>query len=970
MKRLKRLCILALCAAGIALQAENARPYRVDTVAGDPLKARIYTLENGLKVYLTVNHEKPYIQCYVAVRSGSKNDPAETTGLAHYFEHLMFKGTEQFGTTNYQAERPLLDDIERRFEAYRHTTDSLTRLRLYHEIDSVSQLASRYNIPNEYDKLMAGIGALSSNAYTSYDETVYEENIPANELDKWLMVQADRFMHNVIRGFHTELEAVYEEKNMSMANDNSKLIDNTFALLFPHHPYGTQTVIGTQEELKNPSITNIKQYYKTWYVPNNVAICMSGDLDPDSTIAAIDRYFGQWQPNPSLPQLKFAAEAPITQPLERTVWGQESESVMLSWRMPGYASPDYPKAMLLSMLLYNGQAGMLDLELNQQQRVLGSMAFLYGLQDHSAMILMGIPKRGQNLQRVRQLLLEEVERIRNGSFDERNLEAIVNNLKRQQMEMLDDNENRASNFVNAFVHELPWKEAVSRLNNLGNISRKELIEYARRTLGPDNYACVWKRQGIDTTEKKIPKPAITPIEANRDTASAFLKKVLAMPTKPVNPVFVDFQKDLQQLKTRNGTPVLYKQNTQNDLFSLTYLIERGTNDDKRLNTACTYLSYLGSKDMSPKALKEAFYRLACSLNIVSTKEQTYINLRGLNSNLKPALKLLAQLLENPQIDEGIYQNMVSDIIKQRDDDKASQARNFSALKSYAIYGPHSPENNVMSTEELQQTSPQSLVDLIKELLKTEHTIFYYGPDSEKSILDMLNRNNNANVTTAHEKSAFSIQPTTTDRLLLSPYKAKNTLMQQYANLGMTYNPKIEPLRVLFNAYFGESTNGIVFQEMRETRGLAYSAQAQMVKPERPEDPYIMIAHITTQNDKVADAADAFDDILNNMPASQPAFELAQQATLSELRNERIIKEDILWYYYDNHKLGQNTDPRIHLYQTIPSLKLKDLVEFQKTYLKDKHYTRFLTGEEKELDLKRLEKFGPLQRVSQKEIFGY
>lgn len=121
MKRLKRLCILALCAAGIALQAENARPYRVDSVAGDPLKARIYTLENGLKVYLTVNHEKPYIQCYVAVRSGSKNDPAETTGLAHYFEHLMFKGTEQFGTTNYQAERPLLDDIERRFEAYRHT---------------------------------------------------------------------------------------------------------------------------------------------------------------------------------------------------------------------------------------------------------------------------------------------------------------------------------------------------------------------------------------------------------------------------------------------------------------------------------------------------------------------------------------------------------------------------------------------------------------------------------------------------------------------------------------------------------------------------------------------------------------------------------------------------------------------------------------------------------------------------------
>lgn len=195
-------------------------------------------------------------------------------------------------------------------------------------------------------------------------------------------------------------------------------------------------------------------------------------------------------------------------------------------------------------------------------------------------------------------------------------------------------------------------------------------------------------------------------------------------------------------------------------------------------------------------------------------------------------------------------------------------------------------------------------------------------------------------------------------------------MQQYTNLGMTYNPQIEPLRVLFNAYFGESTNSIVFQEMRETRGLAYSAQAQMRKPTRPEDPYIMRASITTQNDKVADAADAFDDILDNMPASEPAFELAQQSTLSDLRNERILREDILWYYYNNRKMGLDTDPRINLYRTIPTLTLTDLMKFQQTYLKNKHYTRFLTGEEKEIDLKRLQKYGPLQRVSQKEIFGY
>ncbi len=956
--------------ACIGTQTATAAPIRVDSVKNDPLHARIYTLQNGLKVYLSVNRERPTIQCYVAVRSGSKNDPAETTGLAHYFEHLMFKGTERFGTTDYQAERPLLDDIEQRFEAYRHTTDSATRIRMYHEIDSVSQLASHYNIPNEYDKLMSGIGAQGSNAYTSYDQTVYEECIPSNELERWLTVQADRFMHNVVRGFHTELEAVYEEKNMSMASDNSKMVDNTFALLFPHHPYGTQTVIGTQEELKNPSITNIKRFYRTWYVPNNIAICMSGDLDPDSTVAAIERHFGAWAPNPNLPELRFSSETPLTQPVERTVWGRESESVMLSWRMPGYASPDYPKAMLLAMLLYNGQAGMLDLELNQQQRVLGSFAFLYGLQDHSALMLMGIPKRGQTLERVRELLLDEVKRLCDGAIDEKNLEAIVNNLRREHMEMLDNNEARATAMVEAFVYRLPWANAVNRLNSLGQISRKELIAYARQMLGTNNYACILKRQGPDPNEKKMPKPPITPIEANRDTASQFLKNVLRMKVRPVKPQFVDFERDLQRLKTKDGSTVLYKQNTLNDLFSLTYVVERGTNDDKRLSTACTYLSYLGTADMSPKALKEAFYRLACSLNIVSTHQRTYISLDGLGANMRPALKLLTSLLLTPQIDENIYRNMVSDILKTRDDQKMNQQQNFSALRSYALYGTHSPENNVMSETELQQTNPQSLIDLISQLLCTEHTILYYGPEEPRTLLQQIARNS-ARTGAANQPivrdTTYRISPTHTNRVLLSPYSAKNTLMQQVSNLGITYNARIEPLRVLFNAYFGGS---IVFQEMRETRGLAYSAQAELQQPENPNDPYVLMAYIATQNDKVADAADAFTQILSHMPASPAAFNLAQQATLQDLRNTRILKEDVLWYYYTNHRMGLTADPRIGLYEAIPKLTLQDLMNFQQHYISNRHYTRFLTGEEKDLDLKRLKKYGPLQRVSQQEIFGY
>ena len=266
------LCVLSACTKSSTV------PY--ESVPNDPMKARIYTLDNGLKVYLTVNKETPRIQTYIAVRVGGKNDPAETTGLAHYFEHLMFKGTTHFGTQDYEKEKPMLDEIERLFEVYRQTTDEAEREAIYHQIDSVSYEASKLAIPNEYDKLMAAIGATGTNAYTGFDQTVYVEDIPSNQIENWAKIQADRFENNVIRGFHTELETVYEEKNMSLTSDNRKVFEAILSALFPDHPYGTQTVLGTQENLKNPSITNIKNYHKTWYVPNNMAICMSGDLDP------------------------------------------------------------------------------------------------------------------------------------------------------------------------------------------------------------------------------------------------------------------------------------------------------------------------------------------------------------------------------------------------------------------------------------------------------------------------------------------------------------------------------------------------------------------------------------------------------------------------------------------------------------------------------------------------------------------
>ena len=408
------LLIAATAFALLTTACTDSSGYTYETVKNDPLKTRIYTLDNGLKVYMSVNKAEPRIETYIAVKVGGKNDPSETTGLAHYFEHLMFKGTQQFGTSNYEAEKPLLDQIEQLFEVYRKTTDDAERAAIYRQIDSISYEASKYAIPNEYDKLMSAIGALETNANTSMDRTVYIENIPSNQIENWARIQADRFKNVVIRGFHTELETIYEEKNMSLTDDNRKVYTTIGEVLYPNHPYGKQSVLGTQEHLKNPSITNVKNYHTQYYVPNNMAILLSGDFDPDQMIATIDKYFGDMQPNENIPQLAFEPEAPITKPIVKEVYGPDAANVTLAWRTDNAASDDAEYLLLASRILYNGQAGMIDLDLMQQQKVLDAFSYPDQRADYGALVLQGLPKAGQTLDEVRDLLLAEVAKLLNG----------------------------------------------------------------------------------------------------------------------------------------------------------------------------------------------------------------------------------------------------------------------------------------------------------------------------------------------------------------------------------------------------------------------------------------------------------------------------------------------------------------------------------------------------------------------------
>ncbi len=953
-----------------SMGAATAVARDVQTVDGDPMKTRIYTLDNGLKVYISQNNEKPRITAHIAVNTGSRNDPAETTGLAHYLEHLMFKGSQRFGTTDYEAEKPYLDKISALYEEYRVLTDAEQRKAKYREIDSLSQIAAQFFIPNEYDKMMATIGSEGTNAYTSNDQTVYVEDIPSNELERWCIVQSDRFQNMVMRGFHTELEAVYEEKNISMAKDSWKCQEAMLRMLFPNHPYGTQSTIGTQEHLKNPSQVNIRNYFNKYYVPNNIAICLAGDIDADAAIAMIERYFGAWKPGSDITPPHYGELTPLTQPRDTTVLGQETETVIMAWRMKKAASLQNDTLTMVDYLLSNGDVGLIDIDLNQKMRVLGGGSFVWALKDHSLFALEGTPNEGQSLDEVRQLLMEEIEKVKRGEWDEQLLQSIVRNERLAELRSLDNNRARVSKMVDSYINGVEWQQQVEKMNRLSRLTKADIVQWANEHLG-NAYICVYKRKGEDTTLVKIDKPAITPISSNRDLKSTMMADFERREVPEIQPQFVDFKKELTFSTTRKGLPVIYKHNADDERFSLTYHYDFGSEADKRYPVAADLSDLFGTKKLSVETIKRRFYDLACSYSIsVSTKELN-VSISGLQENMPEAVRLLDDVMHNMCPDTAVYSQYVGQVMKSRMEIRTNQGACNRALQAYGIYGKRNYCTDVMTPAELTATQPQVYTDLIKALSDLKHEVLYWGPasmDELKAIVDKDHRTHKT-LTDGPKNVPYTYWPVTETQILMAPYDAKNIYMGMYILENKPFDVDRVPYIQMFNEYFGGSMNAVVFQELREARGLAYSAWATYNTPSRKEDKETYMQHIISQNDKMMDCISVFNEITDTIPQSEAAFSTAKSSLMKSLAAARTTKSAVIWRYLALRNLGLDYDIRSKVWNTLPHLTLQDIVRFEQENIRQKPMRYTILGNQSELDMEALRQLGPVTELSLDDIFA-
>ncbi|MDP2386217.1 MAG: insulinase family protein [Bacteroidota bacterium] len=947
--------------------ASTAAAY--ETVPGDPMNTRIYTLKNGLKVYLSVYKNEPRIQTYIAVKAGSKNDPADATGLAHYLEHMLFKGTDKFGTKDFAKEEPLVKKIEALYEVYRKTTDTKKRKAIYHEIDSISGVAATFAIANEYDKMTAAMGCKGTNAFTSVEQTVYVNDIPSNQLENWLTMEAERFRKPVLRLFHTELEAVYEEKNRGLDSDNNQVFEQLMSGLFQNHTYGTQTTIGTIEHLKNPSMTEINKYFYKNYVPNNMAICMSGDFDPDQAIKLIESKFGGMDSKP-VPEFKYKPEVPIAKPLVKEVLGPNAENVMMGFRFDGSGTKDADLSMLLSLILSNGKAGLFDLNLNQSQKVLGSFSYFEGMKDYSMLLVGGEPKEGQKLEEVSKLVLDEIEKVKKGEFADWLIPAIITDLKYSQTKELEENSARAIKMAMSFTTDKSWSDNVNKINRLSKITKQEIMDFTKKNCGT-NYVIVYKRFGENPNAQKVDKPEITPVTVNREDQSPFLKSVIDYKAANIEPVFLDYNKDVTQFNIKSNIPVLYTQNKENQTFDLYYIFDMGSNHDKSLPIAIEYLPYLGTSKLSAEAIQQEFYKLGSSFNVFNSADQVYVSLNGLTENFDKSVELFESLLNDAQPNKEVLESLVADKEKAREDAKLEKRIILNqAMYNYGVYGPQNPFTNVLSDTELKALKAEDLTAKIKKLSSFEHRVLYYGTKSKEELTTVLNKLHNApeKLQAIPAPVDFKEQPTG-NTVYVVDYEMKQAEIIMFGK-GTQYNPELTPKINLYNEYFGGGMSGIVFQELRESRALAYSVMSAYRGQGKKDKPYYSFSYIGSQVDKLPEAMGGMYDLLNNMPQSDVMFHGAKDAVLSKIRTERITKSKILFNYESAKKLGLNYDVRKTVYDKVQGMQYNDLKAFQTEYVKGLPLSVLVLGKKDKLDIKTLEKYGTVKYLTLKDVFGY
>lgn len=957
------LCLLCL---PVRVAAQDWAPKVPSTLnaplPNDPLKTTIHRLPNGLTVYLSPNHERPRVAARIAVRAGSKDDPPESTGMAHYLEHMLFKGTSSLGTLDYAQEKPHLDRILSLYEKRFKTADPAERAGIYQEIDAESIQASRHAIPQELDRVYSQLGFQDVNAHTSFEETVYESDFPANRAEAWAEVEAERFARPVFRLFQSELEAVYEEKNRSLDRAERVIHEAVREELYKTHPYG-RSVLGTVEHLKNPSLAKMYEFYGRYYVPNNMALVLSGDFDREKMLEIIRRNFGAWQPKP----LPAAQARPLPKPrgLERReVRYEAEEEVILAWPTTPARHADTDALFVMDMLMDNSTSGIINLTLNQAQKVKGAGSFPdQPLNEAGAWHLAAVPKQGQTLEEAEALLMEAVGRLKAGEFTDEDIKAVITNYEVGEKSRLESNAARAGLMADSFIHLEPWEETAGRLERLRRVGKADVLRVANKYLGPGRVA-VYRRNGKPDIPK-IEKPGFTQVDIDPSRRSRFADKILSLPAPPLEPRWLVEGRDYRTALLPSGR--LYAaRNPFNDLFSLTFSFARGSRHERALCAAFDLLDLAGAGTLSAEEYKKKLFSLGASVIYDCGQQESEVSLSGPDESLGPALKLVLARFEAPSVSTDTLKKMIAVKIGAHQDDKKDPARVAYALGEFARRGRESSVLNELSDRELRALTTEKLTGLIRGTFLYKRRTAYVGNRSPDELAKLLETGAGLKDPPAHIPLRF-LKPART-----TVYFTRRDMVQAQVGL-FAADEVLDPEHAADYDYLSaylDGGNSLIMQEIREARSLAYSAGGQYAGAAYKSDENQLWGKLACQADKTVEATALLARLLRSPPLDPERFQEAAKSIEEEYRANPVPFRAVpaaLMAWEDEGLAGG--DPRPERFRKALNYTLRDLERFARRF-RDRPMTIYVLGPADRVDLPGLKKLGDFEEKTLEKIFPF
>ena len=930
------------------------------------LKVKTTTLDNGLKVVMCEEHSAPKVFGAVYVHAGSKNDPLDATGMAHYFEHIMFKGTDKIGTINWEAEKVFLDSIDIMYDKLHETTDVEARAAIQKKINELSIASTEYAIPNEVDVILTKMGGTGLNAGTAYDQTMYFNAFPSNQIEKWMDVYVERFRNPVFRLFQSELETVYEEKNMYGDGPINAFQERMFKEVFGDHPYG-RPVIGLTEHLKNPQTSKMHEFFNTYYVANNMTLILVGDINIEEIEPIIAEKFGVWRSGEIPAQPKFTVPT-FNGPTIKKVKMTPIKVGVLAWRGVKVSDPDYLPLSIACEIFSNGETGIMDKDM-LDGRIMMAMLLPLSLEDHGANIIIYVPQIiVQSHEEAEDIIFESVNKLKNGEFSDDLFEAIRTKILKERVQSTEGIAALSSLFLELEERNMTYDDYLAETERIRNIKKDDVVAIAQKYFSND-YLSVRSKTGFPAKDK-VDKPNWKPIEAkNTDAKSDFAKMIEAEEVKEVTPQVIEFGKDVEITKVNDCYTMYSTKNPYNDIFNLTISYNYGTLDNPDLERAISYWSLLGTDKMTFEEFNLELQKLGASISLNAYQSTNTVNIEGFEKDFDRIMALCEDVLYNPANDENKIK-IIADAEKMDEQTLKEDASEWAqALRQYALYGDKSYYLGKTPLKKWKKRTGDELLNEVKKAHYYSGDIYFSGNIDNQDVIKTLEKYDIVKNNVVKTTKKVKVENNFTDNQVFIAHNKKFRQSNIYMHVpSVTLNEKDQAVSQVFNKYFGTDMYSIVFQEIREFRSLGYTAYGYFTYDVLNRKPGYLFTFLGTQSDKTNEGIDALRGLITDMPERLEKFNASKDALIMSRASNYVGFRDIPESVCTWVEQGYDHDPRLGVTEIIRNTEYKDVYDFYKRNVADRPIIIMMSGNKKQIDVKALEKYGTVIELKYKEIF--